>query len=142
MKKINKNLSLKMEEEAIYRLKKLGLNDKIVGKMQISNDTIFISEIFNVENVGLVPRIVEYRIAALPEQIRKAMKNCLPYFGINYGGLSLFYVSPDEDEWELDRDDLNNGNPTVYVYNGVHPDCSEFGNIGFEKTSRGLIRTA
>ncbi|MED1287270.1 hypothetical protein [Bacillus mycoides] len=142
MKTNNEKFLAKMKEEAIYRLEKLGIDKNVIEIMKSSNDAIFVSEVFNVEYVGLVSKIVEYKVDDLPEQAKTAMRNCLPYFGINYqGGLCLFYVSSYEDEWEFDRDYLDDKNPIVYVYNELHPDHSEFGGIWFEKTPQGLIRS-
>lgn len=131
-------------EEAVYRLKKLGISEEMIERMKKSNDVIFISEVFNVQYVGLVPRIIEYKIADLPEQVRK-MKDCFFYFGIKQNSihgtmLCLFFISSDKSEWKSQRDDLNIGNPIVYGYNEDYPDCSEFGSIWFKKVSGGLIR--
>ncbi|MEK5393583.1 hypothetical protein NSQ59_25070 [Margalitia sp. FSL K6-0131] len=142
MKTNNKKFSAKMKEEAIYRLEKLGMDKDVIEKVKNSNDVIFVSEVFNVEYIGQVPKIVEYKVDDIPGQALTAMKNYLPYFGINHGGLCIFYVSPDEEEWEFDRECLDDKNPIVYVYNERQPDCSEFGGICFDKTPQGLIRTS
>lgn len=58
--------------------------------------------------------------------------------------ISMFYVSDSESEWEMDRNDLNEGYPLVYVVNVDDPSCSEFGSIGFKYDSvcGGIYRTA
>lgn len=55
---------------------------------------------------------------------------------------SYLYVSDHRDEeWEMDRDDLRNGQTCAYVYNHGAPDCSEIGAIGIAGTSAdGLLR--
>lgn len=47
---------------------------------------------------------------------------------------SYLYVSDYEEEWEMDREYLRNGEPCCYVYNNDMPDCSEFGDIGIKMT--------
>lgn len=54
--------------------------------------------------------------------------------------LDIFYVSKHQDEWEMDKDDLENGYACCYVMNMDNPDFSEFGSIGFDVLGGGLIR--
>lgn len=55
---------------------------------------------------------------------------------------SYLYVSNNKDEWEIDRQLLEAGEPLVYVVNRNDPYCSEFGTIGIKTTpAKGLIRT-
>lgn len=57
---------------------------------------------------------------------------------------SYFYVSDyKEEEWDMDREDIENNRALVYVYNQDEPLFSEFGSIMFKLTpAGGLIRTA
>ena len=59
---------------------------------------------------------------------------------------AYLYVSKYENEWVNDRSDLSENRALAYVANLDHPDCSEFGSIGFEligseNDCRGLKRT-
>ena len=55
---------------------------------------------------------------------------------------SYLYVSNNKDEWEIDRQLLETGEPLVYVVNRSDPYCSEFGTIGIKTTpAKGLVRT-
>ena len=55
---------------------------------------------------------------------------------------SYLYVSNNKDEWEIDRQLLEAGEPLAYVVNRSDPYCSEFGTIGIKTTpAKGLIRT-
>lgn len=59
----------------------------------------------------------------------------------NIGDLySLLYVKRDNSEWELDREDLEEGQVLAYVINKTMPDCSEFGRIGVKPSIGGVIR--
>lgn len=55
--------------------------------------------------------------------------------------LSLLYVSAEEEEWELEREDLEEKVPLAYVANLDAPDCSELGSIGIASVNGGLART-
>ena len=55
---------------------------------------------------------------------------------------NYLYVSDYEEEWEMEREDIQDGQQLVYVLNHSMPDCSEFGSIGVELTpAAGLRRT-
>lgn len=56
--------------------------------------------------------------------------------------LSMLFVSKNEEEWQMDRDDIMGGYAFAYVYNKTYPDCSEYGTIGIKPSFGGLIRTA
>ena len=56
--------------------------------------------------------------------------------------LDLFYVSPHEEEWELDMEDLKSRTPLVYTENLDDELYSEYGGIGIRVRGGGLIRTA
>ena len=56
--------------------------------------------------------------------------------------LSLLYVSAYEDEWEMERADLVDGYPLVYVMNLTDDWCSEYGSIGIRPQWGGVVRTA
>lgn len=56
---------------------------------------------------------------------------------------SYLFVGDDVEEWELDRDDLENGYAFTYTVNHDAPDCSEYGTIGIKlAAAAGLVRTA
>lgn len=60
-------------------------------------------------------------------------------FGVCY---SFLYVSTSPEEWEWDREDLQNQCPIVYVLNANNSFFSEYGSIGIQSLWGGLIRTA
>lgn len=72
----------------------------------------------------------------------------LVYIGIKayteFGQMvSFLYVSDHEEEWADDNYCLAHNETVTYTHNSDAPDCSEFGYIGFKKTSAGgLLRTA
>ena len=54
--------------------------------------------------------------------------------------LSFLYVSSSEEEWEMERADLDGNCPIAYVYNADFPEFSEFGGIGIRPMFGGVIR--
>ena len=54
--------------------------------------------------------------------------------------LSFLYVSSSEEEWEMERADLDANCPIAYVYNVEYPEFSEFGSIGIRPIFGGVIR--
>lgn len=56
--------------------------------------------------------------------------------------LSLLYVSTYEDEWETDREDIQDGYALAYVMNLTDDWCSEYGSIGIRPQWGGVVRTA
>lgn len=54
---------------------------------------------------------------------------------------SLMYVSDNEEDWELDAEDIQDGQAVCYVINKDMPDCSEFGVIGIKPMTGGVVRT-
>ena len=83
------------------------------------------------------------------ERIRAFEKeyNALVYAGIrsftNIGNMdSYLFVGDYPEEWEIDRQGIENGEVLAYVYNRTDPDCSELGYIGITTLiSGGLRRT-
>lgn len=55
--------------------------------------------------------------------------------------LTFLYVSKHEEEWELERRDLENGTPIAFVVNVDNNLFSEFGSVGIESVSGRVIRT-
>lgn len=53
----------------------------------------------------------------------------------------LLYVSLEDGEWCIDREDLASGQALAYVINKTMPDCSEFGSIGVKPCIGGIVRT-
>lgn len=56
--------------------------------------------------------------------------------------LALLYVSEDEEEWEMEREDLKEMYPMSYVCNLDEPMFSEYGTIGIQPRFGGLARIA
>ena len=71
--------------------------------------------------------------------------NALVYFGMRsyteFGKLDSFlYVSDEEEEWFMDREDIHEGYAVAYVYNHDAPEFSEIGSIAVRERFGGLVR--
>jgi hypothetical protein len=56
--------------------------------------------------------------------------------------LTVLYVSPEKEEWPLDREDIEGGTALCRAFNLTDPICSDYGSCGFKPLIGGLIRTA
>lgn len=140
----------KMKKEAIRRLKKLGLHPNVWKEMEKDN-LLYYSERSSLGGIL-------YWMNNVPEwadMIRKIEREhgILVYHVTHehapFGEcLSCLYVSPYEEDWELDEEGLSNDDPEygkilhAYVINLSSPDWSEYGTIGVREVAGGLIRTA
>ena len=129
----------KQEAEAIERMKLLGLianvisefqNEKVINKSEqvgilywLDEDEKNFVKDFEAENNAVVYHIIKTYTSI----------GCM---------LSVFYVSDDESEWEMDKEDMKTGEQLCYVKNIDNEDCSEFGYIQFKRCFGGIVRTA
>ena len=122
-------------EEAKARLQTLGINKDAVryfvnyGLVPVSFTGTGIIQNFSKETEDNISRFEEQH-------------NALVYFVIftptSFGNMESFlYVSDEEEEWEMDRADIKDGYAMTWTENLTHPQCSEFGSIGFTKTANG-----
>lgn len=126
--------------EAICRMKAFEINDDVI-------------ELFSS---SLLPYI--YDCTSYPccfremtnQELNEVLKfdrehNSLVYFVIktltDFGVHdSYLYVSNYDEEWEIDREDIDMNQPLVYVVNHDIPEFSEFGAIVVEREGGGLFR--
>ena len=60
-------------------------------------------------------------------------------FGVLY---TYLYVSDDTEDWEEDREDIENEIAFAYVKNVTDDWCSEYGTVGIKPMWGGVLRTA
>jgi hypothetical protein len=128
-------------EEAAARMERLDMNQQAISAMR--NGEIWISEgpgaLFDIPNT--VEN--EYLRDSL-EQIRN--KDMFPYHVIHnfteFGELfSVLVISSYLEEWEMDREELEQGYVFADVYN-KDMDLDDLGTIGVQPSIGGLIRTS
>ena len=135
------NISIEEKKaEAIRRMKMLGIFPETIKQFEagyVSRSEPPFGAYYWVEGEEL-------------EALRKFEEehDCLVYTVVrSYTSIGLMdsylFVGDDVEEWELDRDDLENGYAFTYTVNHDAPDCSEFGTIGIKlSVAAGLLRTS
>lgn len=134
---MNVQLEIK-KQEAINRMKTLGIFPQTIK--QFKGGQVSYSE----------PTGANYWADEDQERIIKEFEekyNALVYFVIRsyteFGKMdALLYVSDYSEEWDMDREDINDGYVMAYVYNYDVPDFSEFGSIGVQERFGGLVRVS
>lgn len=126
-----------MEKEIETRMKLLKLSKNCINAL-LNDNTIYESE-----NYGALYELNDKEMKIV-EDFEKRTK-CKVYHVIHsfaeFGELyNLLYVSPDTEEWEQDKQDIEQGYVFVYVENITDPMCSEFGTIYVKPSFGGLIR--
>lgn len=124
--------------EAIERMKTLRLHKNVINEFK--EGTLNMSE-----NGGFLYWIEGEMLTKIRDVEERY--NIVVYHAIHdytdFGEiLTLMYVSDDEEEWEMDRDDLTNGYPCAYVINLDDDYCSEFGSVQVVPQIGGLKRIA
>lgn len=126
----------KMKQEAIERMKMLDISPKAI-------------EVFEeTEEIGL--SVAPLSICGIIPEYKKLINEweeeteCVVYHAIYNGAavgalLTILFVSDDEEEWALDREDIKSGYPMAYVFNLDIPEFSEFGAISVESVN-GVLR--
>lgn len=139
----------KMIDESKKRLEilqKMGLWDEVT-KMWKKKSVACVSEtkmIFELCGVNFTFNEMP-ELKAIKEKF-EATYGYTVYYGIysntNCGRhLALLFVSPDEEEWESNQEDLKEGYPYAYVWN-IDEEFGEIGSIGIKMATGGLVRTA
>ena len=125
----------KMLAECMERMKILGMKPKQMKAFE-KEQKIYVSE-----GGIILYELDEKQRQMVHEWERK--HNCVVYHVLHYYmyGLEMYtflYVAPSEDEWEMDRMELEKMQPFVYCLNVNIPEYSEFGSI-IIKVKRGVV---
>ena len=125
--------------EAMMRMKKLRIWNEAIKSFR-KHDLVLVTE----PPIGAVYTMEP----ELEAEVRKFEKehNALVYMVVRsfttFGKMdSLLFVSDYEEEWSMDREEIDDGIVMTYTINWDMPDCSEMGSIAVERTAAGgLIR--
>lgn len=147
---MSEELKQLQKDEALNRLRilqmKYGLLENVIKEFQ-AEDTIYYSKYINKNLQGILYWISneEEYVNAIKEfeekhqaKVYHAILSPMEYGRI----LSVLYVSQHQDEWKMDRDDLNDGIPLAYCINLDDDTTSEFGAIQITKANGGISRIA
>ena len=137
MNKKPKVASEEKQKEALLRMQYLELGEDVINYFATGIIPLCVNGIDGIYGIpkGSVDRITNF------EREHNAIVYAVVYVATNIGDMeSYFYVSDWEEEWEMDRCDLTEGYSMTWTENLTHPEYSEFGSIGFERTASGGIR--
>lgn len=123
--------------EAIERMKLLKLDNSCI-------EAFVKGKVWESEGYGALYE-VNQKEQELIDNFEKNHPNCLVYhmihnifeFGECY---SMLYVSSDINEWQQDKEDIEDGYVFAYVENVDNDWCSEFGSIAVKSQFGGLVR--
>lgn len=133
------NLKELQKEEAIKRMKNLGIMPRIIEEFRRSN------KLNKSEICGILYWLSDEEKKIVEDFESK--QNALVYHVIKTNtrdGImdACLYVSAYPEEWEYDREDIEEGIINAYVYNEDTPIFSEIGSIGVMPANGGLVRIA
>lgn len=129
---------LLIKQEAVKRMNLLGLSAKIIQSFR-EHRKIYI---WNDETMKLLAlNTFEQKIVSNFERKHR----CVVYYAMctstNFGELiSFLFVTPYENEWNIERRDLKENRTIAYVYNTETPEFSEIGYIEFKPSADGNLR--
>lgn len=125
----------KQVEEAVLRMDLMGIHEDVIIMFQKSGD-VTLSE--NGKYYPLDDQLKE-DIRRF-EQEHDATVFLVVRMATMYGTLdSLLFVGKYDEEWELSREDVEDGYAMSYTINRDYPECSEMGSICFAVTECGVI---
>ena len=136
----------KQKQEALKRMKILKLMPEVIKDFK-DNDRIYYSErqnkFFNAVLYWLDNNQEYVEIVKEFEQKHNVVVYHCQLTHLEFGDcLSLLYVSEDENEWPMEKEELAQGYAYCYVRN---LDCeydSDWGSIGIKPSMGGVVRTA
>lgn len=126
----------KMKKEAIDRMHILKLHPNVIkefsdnGKLNLSLN----AELYYLSDEQLA------RVQKFEQKYNAIVYHVIQNYTQFGELLSFLYVSQYTEEWEYERNDLEEGYPFVYVANLTDETCSEFGSIGIRPCVGGVIR--
>ena len=131
------DLRKKQLDEALKRMEMLELHPNVAKELEKENK-------LNVsEHMGALFWLKEGEekiIRKIEEKYGIFVYHCIRSYTQMGMMLSCLYVSSSEEEWEMERADLDENCPIAYVYNADFPEFSEFGGIGIKQQFGGVIR--
>jgi len=132
-------LKEKQKNEAIERMKKVGLHENVLKEFKEENK-------LNISKVGGVLLWLNNQEQKMVDDFENESGNLVYhviYNKMEFGELyTFFYISKSEDEWILDMEDLDNNIACTYVLNATEEYSSEYGCIGFKRSIGGLVRVS
>ena len=130
-------LKEKQLQEALERMKALNLHPNVAKELEEENK-LNVSE--HMGTLFWLKEGEEKVIREIEERYGIFVYHCIRSYTQMGILLSCLYVSSSEEEWEMERADLEGNRPLAYVYNADFPEFSEFGGIRIKQQFGGVIR--
>lgn len=132
--------------EALLRMKMLGLSENVIKDFE-EEGRVYYSERINPTFDGILYWLDNKETWQKFVSDFEKEYNALVYHAqlshLVFGDcLSLLFVSNYPEEWDVDKKDLENSLPFVYVWNMTDTELSEFGTIGLKPKNGGVTRIA
>ena len=128
----------RMEVEAVKRMNTLGMFESAVVDFKECN------RVYASEETGIIYSLTdeeERRIRDWEKKTGNMVYHAIRCKTAGFNMLALLIVSKYEEEWRMDRAELEAGRAMAYVFNLDVPEYSEYGTIGVQNELGGLIRT-
>lgn len=125
-------------EKAINNMQYLNILPEAIKDFE-ENGKIYVSE----NGLGILYNMsadLEKKVKEMEEKYNLTIYHIIKdffEFGTCY---SMLLVSNYKEEWDMDKRQLEQGTPLVYVYNETVPNWSEFGHIAIKSMNGGLVR--
>lgn len=145
---INEELRNKQKQEAIKRLEILEneyLLHKNVLKEFKQDETIYYSETFNKLFSGILywlrnkDEFIE-KVNEIEEKRNIYVYHCILTHTAFGDLLTMLYVSNDEEFWDFEKEQLQDGYSSSYVWNMSFELDSGFGDVGINGVNGGIVR--
>ncbi len=125
----------RQEDEAVLRMDLMGIYEDVIIMFQ-NDGTVMLSE--NGKYYPLDDQLKE-DIRRFEQEHDATVFLVVRMYTV-YGQLdSLLFVGKYDEEWEMSREDLEDGYALSYTINRDYPECSEMGSICFAVTECGVI---
>lgn len=131
------DLRKKQLQEALKRIEMLELHPNVAKELEKE------SKLNVSEHMGALFWLKEGEekiIRKIEEKYGIFVYHCIRSYTQMGMMLSCLYVSSSEEEWGMERVDLEENCPIAYVHNAGVPEFSEFGSIGIKQQFGGVIR--
>ena len=128
----------RQKQEAISRMRMLKLSDNVIREFQDESK-------LNFSERGMLYWLDEAKqiiINKFEEEHKSLVFHVIHDFTQFGELLTLLFVGKNEQEWDYDKQDIQDGFAFTYCYNLDCDMCSEFGSCGVEPRFGGIVRTS
>lgn len=141
----------KMQEEAVRRLEileKNGLLPDVRKRFTVSGRAYYSDQLKSPGTEGIIPILYFLDNREWLDKIREVEEEygILVYHAAHYRAewgevLDLLHVdASSEKDWDIERNDLEEGYTSIYAVNLTYPEFGEFGSAQYRPKAGGLLK--